>query len=177
MQFQINDVLAWAYNNSDPTNLLQDLSTRAVVHYLAGVDMSEVMSQARSEAAQTLRDRIQTAADARQLGVKILFVGLQDIHPPVKVAADYEKVVAAQQQMIAATNNAVAEAIRTNALAGALAFTTTNIAAATRQRLEVSALARAALFTTQLPAFAGRALRLSPACLFPDLRQCNRQCA
>ncbi len=89
----------------------------------------------RSEAAQTLRDRIQTAADARKLGVKILFVGLQDIHPPVKVASDYEKVVGAQQQMIAIKNNAVAEAIRTNALAGALAFTTTNIAAATRQRL------------------------------------------
>jgi hypothetical protein len=47
-----------------------------------------------------------------------------------------------------------ADAIRTNALAGAMAFTTTNVAQATRQRLEVSALARAALFTNQLPAFA-----------------------
>jgi membrane protease subunit HflK len=154
VQFQINNVLAWAYQNADPTNLLQDLATRAVVHYLAGVDLNSVMSEARLEGAQTLRDQIQAAADARKLGVKILFVGLQDIHPPVKVAADYEKVVGAAQQMIAATNNAVADAIRTNALAGALAFTTTNIAEATRQRLEVSALARAALFTNQIPAFA-----------------------
>jgi regulator of protease activity HflC (stomatin/prohibitin superfamily) len=154
VQFQINDVLAWAYQNTDPTNLLQDLATRAVVHYLAGVDLNSVMSEARLEAAQTLRDQIQAAADARKLGVKILFVGLQDIHPPQKVAADYEKVVGAVQQMIAATNNAAADAIRTNALAGALAFTTTNIAEATRQRLEVSALARAALFTNQIPAFA-----------------------
>ena len=154
VQFQINDVMAWAYQNADPTNLLQDLATRAVVHYLAGVDLNSVMSEARQESAQTLRDQIQAAADARKLGVKILFVGLQDIHPPVKVAADYEKVVGAAQQMIAATNNAVADAIRTNALAGALAFTTTNIAEAVRQRLEVSALARAALFTNQIPAFA-----------------------
>jgi modulator of FtsH protease HflK len=153
VQFQINDVMAWAYNNADPTNLLQDLATRVVVHYLAGVDMNEVMSQAKLEAAQTMRDQIQASADTRRLGVKILFVGLQDIHPPVKVAGDYEKVVGAQQQMIAATNNAVANAIRTNALAGALAFTTTNIADATRQRLEVQALARAALFTNQIPAF------------------------
>jgi membrane protease subunit HflK len=154
VQFQINDVLAWAYQNTDPTNLLQDLATRAVVHYLAGVDLNSVMSEARLEAADTLRDQIQAAADARKLGVKILFVGLQDIHPPQKVAADYEKVVGAVQQMIAATNNAAADAIRTNALGGALAFTTTNIAEATRQRLEVSALARAALFTNQIPAFA-----------------------
>ena len=65
VQFQINDVMAWAYQNADPTNLLQDLATRAVVHYLAGVDLNSVMSQARLEAAQTLRDQIQAAADAR----------------------------------------------------------------------------------------------------------------
>jgi len=112
------------------------------------------MSQSRLEAAQILRDEIQAAADARKLGVKILFVGLQDIHPPVKVAADYEKVVGAEQTKLATILGARADAIRTNALAGAMAFTTTNVAQATRQRLEVSALARAALFTNQLPAFA-----------------------
>jgi membrane protease subunit HflK len=154
VQFQINDVMAWAYTNADPAGLLQDLATRAVVHYLAGVDLNSVMSQARLEAAQTLRDQIQTAADARQLGVKILFVGLQDIHPPVKVAGDYEKVVGAEQSKLAAILNARADAIQTNAVAGALAFTTTNVAEATRQRLEVSALAKAALFTNQIPAFA-----------------------
>jgi len=154
VQFQINDVMAWAYHNADPAGLLQDLGTRAVVRYLAGEDMNAVMSHARLEAGQTLRDQIQAAADARQLGVKILFVGLQDIHPPVKVAADYEKVVGAEQTKLATILGARADAIRTNALAGALAFTTTNIAEATRQRLEVSALARAALFTNQIPAFA-----------------------
>ena len=154
VQYQIQDVMAWAYKNSDPTNLLEDLATRAVVHYLAGMDLNEVMSQERMKAAEMLRTQIQAAADTSNLGVKILFVGLQDIHPPVKVAADYEKVVGAQQQLIAATNNAVADAIRTNALADALAFTTTNIAIATRQQLQVQALARAALFTNQIPAFA-----------------------
>jgi regulator of protease activity HflC (stomatin/prohibitin superfamily) len=154
VQFQINDVMAWAYQNADPAGLLQDLATRAIVHYLAGVDLNSIMSEARLEAAQTLRNQIQAAADARQLGVKILFVGLQDIHPPVKVAGDYEKVVGAEQTKLAAILNARADAIQTNALADALAFTTTNIADATRQRLEVSALARAALFTNQIPAFA-----------------------
>jgi regulator of protease activity HflC (stomatin/prohibitin superfamily) len=154
VEFQINDVMAWAYKNADPAGLMQDLATRAIVHYLAGVDFNSVMAEAKLKAAQTLRDEIQTAADARQLGVKILFVGLQDIHPPVKVAADYEKVVGAEQTKLATILNAQADAIRTNALAGALAFTTTNIAEATRQRLEVSALARAALFTNQIPAFA-----------------------
>jgi regulator of protease activity HflC (stomatin/prohibitin superfamily) len=101
-----------------------------------------------------LRQRIQAAANERRLGAKIIFAGVQDIHPPVKVAEDYEKVVAAGQQRIADTNNAVAEAIRTNALAGAQAFAAVNQAEATRRQTELSAFARADLFTNQMAAYA-----------------------
>jgi len=152
--FQITDVRAWAYNNAEPTNLLSDLATRAVVQYLAGADMREIISHARLSAADELQRRIQTAADGKNLGVKILFVGLQDIHPPTAVAADYENYVGSFQKLIATTNLAAAAAIYTNTLAGALAFSATNVAEATRIRLETAALARAALFTNQIPAFA-----------------------
>jgi membrane protease subunit HflK len=154
VQFQITNVIAWAYSNAEPAGLLRDLATREVVHYLAGVDLNEVMSHMRLEAAQELRSQIQAAVDERHLGAKIIFVGLQDIHPPLTVAADYEKVVGAEQTKLARILDAQAMAIRTNALAGAQAFTMTNVADATRQRLSVSAYARAALFTNQIPAFA-----------------------
>jgi regulator of protease activity HflC (stomatin/prohibitin superfamily) len=154
VQFQITDVRAWAYSNAEPATLLQDLATRAVVHYLAGVDLNDVMSHSRQAAAEELQNQIQAAADGRQLGAKILFVGLQDIHPPVAVAGDYEKVVGAEQTRLAAILGAQAEAIRTNDLAEAAAFTLTNVADANRQKREVSAYARAALFTNQIPAFA-----------------------
>jgi membrane protease subunit HflK len=153
VQFQITNVMDWAYNNGDPTNLLTDLATREVVHYLAGVDLGDFLSHARLQAADTLQQQIQAEANEYNLGAKILFVGLQDVHPPTTVAGDYEKVVGAYQTYFAKILNAKADAIRTNALAGALAFTTTNVADATREQLEVSAFARAALFTNQIPAF------------------------
>jgi len=153
VQFQITNVMDWAYKNGDPTNLLSDLATREVVRFLAGVDLSDLLSSARLSAAQILEQRIQADASAYQLGAKILFVGLQDVHPPTTVAGDYEKVVGAEQTKLAKILNAKADAIRTNALAGALAFTTTNVADAAREQLEVSAFARAALFTNQIPAF------------------------
>jgi regulator of protease activity HflC (stomatin/prohibitin superfamily) len=153
VQFQITNVLAWAYHNADPTNLLQDLATRAIVHYLAGADLNAVLSQSRVEAAQQLHEKIQNDANRHRLGVKILFVGVQDLHPPVKVAGDYENVVAATQQKIALTNAAVAEAIRTNALAGAQAFTDISQAEAQRQQTELAAFARAGLFTNQIAAY------------------------
>src|SRR5205085_1719579 len=91
----ITNLVDWAYNNEDASSLLQDLATREVVRYLVGVDMHEIMSYGRLEAAQTLRDRIQNAADNRRLGARVISVGLQDLHPPVKVAPDYEKVIGA----------------------------------------------------------------------------------
>jgi len=154
VQYQITNVLDWAYNNADQTNLLQDLAARVTVHYLAGADLNTLLSHGRLAAAQELRRRIQAAANERQLGAKIVFAGVQDIHPPVKVAGDYEKVVAAGQQKIADTNNAFADAIRTNALAGAAAFTAVNEAEAARRQTEQAAFAQADLFTNQLTAYA-----------------------
>jgi membrane protease subunit HflK len=153
VQFQITNVLDWATNNADPTNLLQDLATQATIRYLAGVDLNYVLSHGRLVAAQELREQIQAEANRHRLGAKIIFVGVQDIHPPVTVAGDYERVVAVTQERIAATNNAVAEAIRTNALAGAQAFIDVNQARASRHQTVLAAFARAALFTNQIAAY------------------------
>jgi modulator of FtsH protease HflK len=153
IQYQITNVMQWAYENSYATNLLEDLATRNVVHYLVGEDIDDLLSQGRFGAVQELQNRIQDDANAHKLGVKIVFVGLQDIHPPTPVAADYEKVVAAEQSRLAAILTAKADAIETNALSLAQAFTTTNIAEANRLQLEMSWHARAALFTNQIPAF------------------------
>jgi membrane protease subunit HflK len=153
VQFQITNLLDWAYNNEDAPALLGDLGTREVVRYLVGVDMNEIMSEGRQEAAQTLRNRIQTAADEHRLGAQIISIGLGDLHPPVKVAPDYEKVVAASQTKQAKILAARADEIRTNALAGAQAHGILNKANSERLAREVSALAQAALFTNQIPAF------------------------
>jgi len=118
-----------------------------------GVDMSDIMSQGRQEAARALAERIQAAADQHGLGARIISVGLRDLHPPVKVAPDYEKVVAADQTKQAKILAARADDIRTNALAGAQAVSILNKANADRTAREIGALAQAALFTNQIPAF------------------------
>jgi len=153
IQFQITNVMQWAYTNSDASSLLDDLATREVVRYLAGEDVDDLLSQGRFEAVRRLQNRIQRDAEAHQLGVKIVFVGLQDIHPPTPIAADYEKVVAAKQSRYAAILAAMADAVETNDLSIAEAAMTTNAAEANRVQTETSWFARAALFTNQIPAY------------------------
>ncbi len=155
VQFQITNVTDWVYKNSQPDELLQNIATREVVRYLAGSDLNEILSQGRLAAAEMLRDKIQDAANARSLGAKIVFVGLQDIHPPTasEVAATYEKVVGAEQTKLATILVAESAAIRTNALSDSAAYTLTNVADARRVALVSSKLAQAAAFTNQIPAY------------------------
>ena len=98
VQYDITNLLAWAYGHTDTAQLLQNLATREVVDYLVTVDIADIMSTGRLRAASELRDLIQKQADAQKLGVNILFVGLQDIHPPVQVADAYEAVIGATQE-------------------------------------------------------------------------------
>jgi regulator of protease activity HflC (stomatin/prohibitin superfamily) len=80
-------------------------------------------------------------------------VGLGDLHPPVKVAPDYEKVIAANQTKQAKILAARADDIRTNALAEAQATNILNKASAEKVGREIAAVAQAALFTNQIPAY------------------------
>jgi regulator of protease activity HflC (stomatin/prohibitin superfamily) len=153
VEYQITNLLHWAYTNEDAPSLLHDVATREIVRYFASADMNELLSSGRLQASDTLVKRIQAAADERQMGVRILAVALQDLHPPVKVAKDYEEVVAATQTKLAKILAARADEIRTNNQAAKQATTITNEACAVRETTEARALAQAALFTNQIPAF------------------------
>ncbi len=153
VQYQITNLMAWAYNNEDASSLFQDIATREVMRYLVGTDMNDLMSQGGLEAGSLLVTRIQQGANEHQLGAKVISVGLQDLHPPTKVAPDFQKVVSAIHSKAAKILAAQADAIRTNAVADAQAVTVLNKASAERRSTEIRALAQAALFTNQIVAF------------------------
>jgi regulator of protease activity HflC (stomatin/prohibitin superfamily) len=153
VQFQIQDIRAWAYNFSNAGDLLKQIATREVVRHFVGVDVNEIMSTARFKAGDELRARIQARADELKLGVRILFVGLQDVHPPVAVGAAYEKSVGAKQTREANILKARAYAIRTNAMASAESTRRKLTASAASTNKIAGALATEALFTNQMAAF------------------------
>lgn len=154
VQFQVTNLVDWAYNNESAGALLQDLATREVLRFLMGADMNSLMAEGRWEASQQLLESIQRVATDNRLGVRIVSLGLQDLHPPVKVAPEYQKVIGAMQTKQAKILAARGDAIRTNALAEATAVSTVDRATAERVSREIGALAEAARFTNQIPAFA-----------------------
>jgi len=155
VQYQITNLTDWAYKNQDPAALLQRLSRRVVARFLAGAEMTNLMSGGRGQAADTLRQIIQEQSNERELGVNITFVGLQDIHPPNKVAGEYEKVVSERESAAAEILEAQAHAIMTNVLA--LGVYTNRLATAEADKVNATtnAVARASLFAKQSLAYAG----------------------
>jgi modulator of FtsH protease HflK len=153
VQYRITNLLAWAYNNKNPGELLQDIGTREVARYLVNADLTEVTSSGRLAASEAVRRRIQERANEMGLGVKILFVALADLHPPVKVAGSYEAVVAAKERRLGLLLDAEAHRLSTNALASAEAMKIVRSAQSESLRADVSARARADLFTNQVLAY------------------------
>ena len=101
VQYRIHN-LPNCVKTGNAVSMLRKLSMRAVTRYLIGVDIKELMGPGRTKAQEELKKAIQREADERELGGEIVFVGLQDIHPPVGqneqskapggVAESYEKV-------------------------------------------------------------------------------------
>lgn len=153
VQYRIEDLRAWAYNHVDAGKLLEKIATREVVRYLVGVDLFDIMSTGRAKAAQELQERIQRRADDLKLGVRIVVVGLHDIHPPVKVAKKFEEVNSARQEIEAEIHKARGYAAKTLALASAEAIKRIREAEAYSNRVVIARRAEAAQFTNQMAAF------------------------
>ena len=153
VQFQINDVRAYAYNHVDSGKLLEKLATREVTRYLVGVDLFDIMSSGKAKASADLQKAIQAEADRWKLGVKILLVGLEDIHPPQKVVAAFENVVGARQEAEANIRKAEGYAAQTKLLAQGQAVKEVFEAESFKFQRVSSAEAQATQFKSQLVAF------------------------
>lgn len=150
VQYRVTNVLDWATRHAEGPELLENLATREVVRYLVSVDLDALMGPGRLEAASELQRRIQQRATDARLGTEIVFVGLQDIHPPVKVAKDYEEVIGAMQEK--ETNVLAARTYAALYLPYAYAEATNLLTRAESDRLAklATVMAEATLFTNQM---------------------------
>ncbi len=158
VQYLVSDIRAWVYNHSNASELLERIANREVVRYMASVDIDKVMSYGRLEASRDLQTAIQAHADDARLGVKIVFVGLQDIHPPVgtkqlQVAAAYEEVIGAVAQKEAKILTAEGYSAETLPMAGANSARKLNEAHASAARKTAVAAGQSAQFVHQLAAY------------------------
>ncbi len=98
VMYQVTDLRAWLYGHRDPAALLRELAYRAVTREAAGRELDSILGPGQRAFESALRERLQRDAHAMNLGVEIRYVGLNGVHPPVPVVADYEGVSGALEE-------------------------------------------------------------------------------
>ncbi|MHC4758653.1 MAG: SPFH domain-containing protein, partial [Planctomycetota bacterium] len=123
VHYKVRDLYAFLYNHENSSQMLEVISYRQLAKFCASArididpeqDLADSLFGAgRETAKKVLTKNIQQQADEAELGVEILFVGLQGIHPPATVAPDYQKVVGSIQEKQA--NILIAEALSNSIL-------------------------------------------------------------
>lgn len=107
VQYKVKDLYSFLYNHIQPEKRLESICYQELTKFAASAKIevddkatmgASLLGAGRADAKKLLTERIQTAADKAGLGVEIVFLGVQGIHPPAKVAADYQAVVGAVQK-------------------------------------------------------------------------------
>ncbi len=131
IHYRVKDLYSFLYNYqynyprgskiAEAEKTLEALCYRELVRFAAsakietegddepGTGQLSILGAGRGSAAEYLRGRIQAEADKAGLGIEIILVNLQGIHPPPKVTPAYQNVIAAIQQKQAAILQAQAE--------------------------------------------------------------------
>jgi regulator of protease activity HflC (stomatin/prohibitin superfamily) len=130
VQYKVRDLYSFIYNHNEPEKRLEAICYRELTKFAASArieiddeaDLEQsLLGAGRARAKNTLTREIQQAADEAGLGVEIVFLGLQGLHPPPEVAADYQAVVGAVQKEQALILQAQAERNKTlSALVGSV---------------------------------------------------------
>jgi len=95
--YAVNSLRDYLYRYSDPRGALSALCYRELARYAASADFLQLLGTQRADAAKTLHERFQRRANEMKLGVEIVDVNLQGIHPPVEVGEAFEDVVGAME--------------------------------------------------------------------------------
>jgi membrane protease subunit HflK len=132
VQYRIKDLYSFLYNYGqrrerdgtivyEAEEMLKSICYRELTRFAASAKIEvddtqsgdglheSLLGAGRAEAKRILTGRIQRAADSAGLGVEIMFLGLQGIHPPPEVASAYQEVVGAVQKKQAFILNAQAQ--------------------------------------------------------------------
>jgi modulator of FtsH protease HflK len=93
-------LLDYTLSSDEPVKLLEAMSERRLNTYFATHDIDALLTSARAGASQVLRDQIQADADSVRLGVEVVYVGLDAVHPPREgeVANKFHEQIDARQE-------------------------------------------------------------------------------
>lgn len=153
VQYKISNLRDWVYEHENASTLLQSIAYQETTRYMLSTGFYDVMSVSLGDASQTLKTRIQEKADRLKMGVSILFVGLQDIHPSIKAAQKFQDVYGARIAKETKQFEAQGYSLKKIPTARANSAQSINIAELYKSRIVADAEGTSTEFLNQLKAY------------------------
>ncbi len=98
VQYRISDPMKYLYAMREPTRTLRDISESVMRRAVGNRLGSEVLTTARVEISNIVRDEVQKAMSLYDIGIHIVTVELQDVVPPQAVQPAFNEVNEARQE-------------------------------------------------------------------------------
>ncbi len=95
VNYTVSSVLDFVYQTTAPEKLLEKICYSVLLREMAGSRFFRMVTTERDTLEQRLTEGIQKAIDRLHLGLRVRSVDLRDVHPPTRVAQDFEEVVGA----------------------------------------------------------------------------------
>ncbi len=96
LHYQVGDIRAYLYGSQNPDTALEVIAYEVLLDHTVGRSLDGVLSENLGALAESVAATIQRRADQRRLGMHIVAFTLRGLHPPVRVATEYQAVVSAQ---------------------------------------------------------------------------------
>jgi modulator of FtsH protease HflK len=110
VQYRIADPMKYLYSMREPTRTLRDISESVMRRAVGNRLGSEVLTTARVEISNLVRDEVQAAMQRYENGIQIVTVELQDVVPPRAVQPAFNEVNEARQERERMINEAQKQA-------------------------------------------------------------------
>lgn len=108
LQYRISDAWVWHYGAQNPEDALRATSEQALLRNTVDRSLDDVLSENLGDLAKQIEADIIEGVATHELGVTIVSLSLQGLHPPVLVAPDYQAVISAQHEQEAVILEAAA---------------------------------------------------------------------
>ncbi len=82
VQYNVKNPYRYAYRWDNPDKMVEAVSYRVLIQYMAHSDMLKLLTSNLEEASREIQDSIQAKCDRMELGVNVLYVSLAQLHPP-----------------------------------------------------------------------------------------------
>lgn len=152
IEYKIGDLNTYLRSASEPSKILEAQAYELITERIIDTDLDTLLSVDRSAFAQEYTDELKERIEKNDIGLEIVTVVLESIHPPLEIAAIYQQIIGAQIEAEAKVKTAQSEAEVTITKAEAEKNASINSANAEYHQKTAAAIADVAEFSASVEA-------------------------